>query len=895
MVIVAEARLEAWRRPLARPIVTARGAVSERRGLWLVLRDAAGREGVGECAPLPVFSVETLAEARAALAGLVRGGSSLTGRELGDAGEIGAAVAALGWPAAAAHAVDQALLELLAAERGVPVWRLLAEERVEPDRGPVESHALVADAAQARAAVLAGARVLKLKVGDRALAEDVARVAAVRAAVGPEVRLRLDANGAWDAVTAPVALREAAALGVELVEEPLAGGDLAGLAALRRASAGVAIAVDESCRSAGALEAVVAAGAADVVVLKPMLIGGPSAASAMARRAVAAGLGVMITTSLDGAVARRAAEAVARAVPGPAGAVHGVGPGGSVDAAPRGEGAALPEPLAAAARWRPGHAAVVMIGGARVGGKGEGEGEGRGVDPVADPDPVADADPVAGPVAGERGGEGEGERGREGEGAGERERERGGEGEGERGGEREREGERGGEREGERRDLQRMERVDLAIAARRLESVTWGELERLAGRCAAALAADGVLVGDVVALEGLGGIAGVAALWGVFRAGAAALPLGARSTPAERAAALAVALPDHRVDAEALVARARECEPAPERDWPLDEVRLIVLSGGTTGAPRPVPLTGGQLAFAAFGSALRLGHAADDRWLVPLPLDHVGGLSVLLRTAFGATTALVQHRFDPVTAAHALDSGEATLASFVPEMLARVLDARPSRPFPASVRALLVGGAAAPEALVARCRALGAPVALSWGMTETAAQVATRAPGDLAPDGGVGTPLATARVHTDASGRLVVRGPQAPGGHHASADEGAVDAAGRVHVRGRTDDVIVSGGEKIDPAEVEAALRAHPAVAEALVAGLPDDRWGARPVAALVAAHGAEPPADDALRAWLGERLAGFKRPDRFLWVPDLPRTPLGKPSRAALTALASRPAGGAP
>ncbi len=211
-------------------------------------------------------------------------------------------------------------------------------------------------------------------------------------------------------------------------------------------------------------------------------------------------------------------------------------------------------------------------------------------------------------------------------------------------------------------------------------------------------------------------------------------------------------------------------------------------------------------------------------------------------------------------------------------------EARPARPFPAQLRLVLLGGAAADAALLQRCRQLQVPLAVSWGMSEAASQVATTAPGDWQGDGDCGPPLALARVAAR-SGVLEVAGPQLAAGHLRSSDRGSVDAGGRVRVVGRTDGVIISGGENIAPQEVEAVLLLHPAVAAVGVAGTPDRRWGARPVAYVVARQSAAAalPSLAALQAFCGTRLARYKVPIAFIWVADLPRSGLGKLQRFRL------------
>lgn len=319
---------------------------------------------------------------------------------------------------------------------------------------------------------------------------------------------------------------------------------------------------------------------------------------------------------------------------------------------------------------------------------------------------------------------------------------------------------------------------------------------------------------------------------------------------------------------------------APERFWPWSEPRIIVLTSGTTGTPKPIVLTTQQIVLQAFGSMVRLEHRADDRWLAVLPLHHVGGLSVLLRCALYGTTVVLHSRFVAARVARALDMGQATMVSLVPTMLERVLEVRDTKPFPPSLRVALIGGAKCPPALVARCEQLHVPVALTWGMSEAASQIATRVPGDTSDDAGSGAPIGFVRVR-EREGLLEVTGPTI-GGTLLTRDRGQVDEHGRVHVFGREDGVIVSGGEKIDPMGIERVLVEHPGVADVAVIGVPNARWGERPVAMLVAAK--ERISDDELEAWCAERLPRFKIPDHFEWFSSLTTNIMDKRSRSALT-----------
>lgn len=286
--------------PFRVPLRTSVGTFAHREGVLIRLRHD-GHEGVGEAAPLPGFSDEGLDEVKAALSAWrppaptvdVDVFEGLTGLE-----------ALLGLPSAR-HGAEQALLALIAAHRGCSVAEVLCARPRE--RVPV--NALASSAADARDAVERGFSCVKVKVGYLPVDDDVARVSEVREAVGPGVAVRLDANRGWDEPTAREALRRLAPLQLEVVEEPVSGLD----AMARLRSAGVPLGADESVRSESDLDDVLDAGAADVVVVKPMMVGGLVPAVRMLRRAAEAGLGGIVTTSLEGAVGRGGALAVAAA------------------------------------------------------------------------------------------------------------------------------------------------------------------------------------------------------------------------------------------------------------------------------------------------------------------------------------------------------------------------------------------------------------------------------------------------------------------------------------------------------------------------------------------------------------------------------------------------------
>jgi O-succinylbenzoic acid--CoA ligase len=379
------------------------------------------------------------------------------------------------------------------------------------------------------------------------------------------------------------------------------------------------------------------------------------------------------------------------------------------------------------------------------------------------------------------------------------------------------------------------------------------------------------------------------ALHACLRLGAIALPIDPRLTEAqrrERAAGCAVV-----VDS----ALAQHGRPHPGVPHDLDGPAIVVHTSGTTGAGTPVTLTYGNWLWSALGSGVALGVQPDDRWLCALPLSHVGGLSILLRSAIYGTAAVVHERFDAQrVVAELMASDGATLVSLVPTTLARVLDAGLDRP--PRLRCALIGGGPVPPALVDRARAAGIPVAQTYGLTEACSQVTTAAPGDAHPD--AGPPLFCTRVRIGSDGEILVKGPTvAPGatradGWLATGDQGSLDAEGRLTVTGRLADTIVTGGENVAPAEVEAALAEHPAVAEAAVYGRPDAEWGEAVVATVVLRPGARADADE-LRRHCAARLAGFKVPKEVQFAAALPRNPTGKLQRNLLRdpAIAQNPA----
>lgn len=324
------------------------------------------------------------------------------------------------------------------------------------------------------------------------------------------------------------------------------------------------------------------------------------------------------------------------------------------------------------------------------------------------------------------------------------------------------------------------------------------------------------------------------------------------------------------------------------------DVRLVAMTSGSSGAPKGVMLTGAAIAAAVRASRARLGLEREDAWLCCLPLEHVGGLSILYRCAEAGACVLLHDRFDPAAVWDDVSAGRASHISLVPAMLARLLEMAEAAP-PSRLRQVLVGGAALDGALARRALDAGWPLAVTYGMTETASQLATLAevPADWRP-GLVGRPLDGFEVTVADDGRIRVRGPAVMAGYlggggldaegwFTTGDRGRRDAAGNLWVLGRADEALTSGGATFQPEEVEALLAACPGVTEAAVAGRPDPVWGDL-VVALVAGMATE---DDVL-AWCRDNIEGAHRPRVVVKVDALPRTALGKPDRAALRRTAA-------
>jgi O-succinylbenzoic acid--CoA ligase len=315
-----------------------------------------------------------------------------------------------------------------------------------------------------------------------------------------------------------------------------------------------------------------------------------------------------------------------------------------------------------------------------------------------------------------------------------------------------------------------------------------------------------------------------------------------------------------------------------------DDVALVIATSGSTGEPKGAQLSRAALEASARATHARIGLDPGDRWLSCLPWQHIGGIQVMLRARLLGIPLTVHDRFDVERFAAA----DATFTSLVPTQLLRLLDAGVEL---RGYRAILLGGAAAPAALVARAAAAGAPIVTTYGMSETA--------GGCVYDG---VPLDGIRVRIGDDARVEVQGPMLMSGYRLrpeltaealadgwlrTSDLGGLDASGRLHVTGRIDDILITGGENVVASKVAAILATHPDLADVAVTGVDDPLWGQRVVAVVVPRRAENVPSLAGLREWCGDRLSAGSRPRGLVVVTELPRLASGKPDRLAINKLA--------
>ncbi|HVL50425.1 MAG TPA: fatty acid--CoA ligase family protein [Actinomycetota bacterium] len=313
-----------------------------------------------------------------------------------------------------------------------------------------------------------------------------------------------------------------------------------------------------------------------------------------------------------------------------------------------------------------------------------------------------------------------------------------------------------------------------------------------------------------------------------------------------------------------------------------DRVAVVLLTSGASGTPKGVELSHAALQASALAYASRLGTRPGQRWLCCLPLTHIGGLGILIRSRLAGTEPVIHDHFD-VTAVAA--ENETTLISLVPTTLIRLLDEQADL---SRYSAVLVGGAGLSPEIAERGRAAGVNLVRTYGMTETC--------GACNFDG---MPLDGIEIKV-VDEQILVRGPTLMDGYRLqpdltaeaissgwlhTADRGRIGPEGKLEVLGRTDDMILTGGELVSATEVEEILQKHPLLADAAVAGIADYRWG-QAVAALVVPAGGAAPTLRELKSFVSQHTAGYKAPKSILIASQVPRTESGKVRRQAVRDL---------
>ena len=361
--------------------------------------------------------------------------------------------------------------------------------------------------------------------------------------------------------------------------------------------------------------------------------------------------------------------------------------------------------------------------------------------------------------------------------------------------------------------------------------------------------------------------------------GPAILPLDA-TAPAARLRQLLDAFQPSAVVGPDGEARARSGENGTAPD-----TAVIIATSGTTGEPKGVELSAAALRHSARASLQRVGAAGGGRWLCCLPVTHVAGLQVLVRSLLSDSELGVAPRVDATT----LSESGCSHVSVVPTQLVRLLDQPGGAAALSGFSSVLGGGAAAPARLLERARAAGVRVVTTYGMSETC--------GGCVYDG---VPLDGVSVRADSAERLRISGPVLMNRYHGGPDvrgefrtfDLGYVRNGRVVVRGRADDVIITGGHKVVPGEVTAVLESCPGVREVVVVGRSDAEWGERVTAVVVPVDPACPPTLELLRTHVRERLPRYACPSEVVLTEAIPVLASGKPDLASLKRASLKKAG---
>ncbi|MCS1351575.1 o-succinylbenzoate--CoA ligase [Mechercharimyces sp. CAU 1602] len=465
----------------------------------------------------------------------------------------------------------------------------------------------------------------------------------------------------------------------------------------------------------------------------------------------------------------------------------------------------------------------------------------------------------------------------------------------------------------------------IAMISDEGRNVTFEQLHERVSVVAAKLAAWGIAEGDRVALLMGNKEVTVECIHALAYLGAVVIPLNTRLAKAEclfqvRDAEATFLITDDTYSTQAIavgkeaalhvssfsqLSQLKEGYVPIKDHFCLDEVFTIMYTSGTTGDPKGVQLTYGNHWWSAIGSALNLGLNASDRWLVCVPLFHMSGFSILMRSVIYGMGVVLHPSFDVERVHHSLCHDRISHISVVSTMIQQLLDHVDGKTCPNTLRCVLLGGGPAPTHLLERCRDKELPVYQTYGMTETASQMATLAPEDMMRKlGSAGKPLFPAELcivkegeqqPVGQAGEIAVRGPNVMKGYwnhpkknrevfqegwFYTGDIGKVDEEGFLYVLDRRKDLIISGGENIYPAQIEAIISQHPAVHDVAVVAQADKHWGQVPIAFVSLYSSVE---EEELRRHCAASLASYKVPKEVRVVSEIPRNASNKIMRHLL------------
>lgn len=363
-------------------------------------------------------------------------------------------------------------------------------------------------------------------------------------------------------------------------------------------------------------------------------------------------------------------------------------------------------------------------------------------------------------------------------------------------------------------------------------------------------------------------------------------------------------LPTLQVITKEALSHGSYIEPTVMEEIDLDDTCTIMYTSGTTGHPKGVIQTYGNHWWSATGSAFNLGLHENDCWLLTVPLFHISGYSILMKSIIYGMKIVLHEKFDVEQVIEDFHQEQITIMSVVSTTLNRILDTLKDEKIPDSVRCMLLGGGPASQSLLDQCVEKGIPVYQTYGMTETSSQIVTLAPEDsLRKLGSAGKPLFPSQIKivnengeeasAGEAGEIIVKGPNVTIGYlnreqhleegwlH-TGDIGYLDEEGFLFVLDRRSDLIISGGENIYPAEIEGVLTSHPNIEDAGVIGVKDEKWGEVPIAFIVKKL---PVSAEEIIDYCTGKLANYKIPHRLNFIDEIPRNASKKILRRELRA----------